>query len=354
MALFYDVTKSAGSKQLSGLVRVSEKLGQALSDRLGGELVPVVWHQRRRTFHELDSRTSVDMSPAHHFLTPEVFSSENRPGFYEALSQSGVISAAVFHDAIPYLFPEITWPKSVARHPLYMRNIAGLDCVFSVSGSSQGDLEAFWSEIGVTNRPNLSTITLGANFFDRADSGWTHAPGTMPSIVNVGIIEPRKNQLELLEIACRLWDAGNRFELHFVGRINPHFGKPIAKAIRRAKKAGYAVYLHSKQSDAMLLELYSKAHFTVFNSITEGFGLPVVESLWLGIPCVMRKLPSLDSFVDEISLVSVDSEETLSAKMSEWLSHSNRLARAAEVAVSRSMPTWDRTVDPILEWKAGR
>ena len=74
-----------------------------------------------------------------YFITPEVFSSDNRPGLYEALAESGVKSAAIFHDAIPCKFPEITWPQSVERHPQYMRDLAGLDRIFSVSKASQDE-----------------------------------------------------------------------------------------------------------------------------------------------------------------------------------------------------------------------
>ncbi len=351
MVLFYDVTKAASSKQHSGLIRVSGRLRQSLEERLVDELVPVEWVQRKKSFQIAGSREKVVLTSSDHFLTPEVFSSDNRPGLYQHLIESGVKSAAVFHDAIPYKYPDITWPKSVERHPLYMRDLAGLDQIFSVSQASQNDLLDFWKSAGLDPKPEMDLLRLGADFIDRSQTEWKHQPGSLPVLVNVGIIEPRKNQEELLEVACGLWDQGYEFELHFAGRINPHFGKPIAKKIKKAQQAGYAVFLQSKQSDRTLLNLYSKAHFTVFNSITEGFGLPVVESLWLGIPCLTRCLPSLDEYIDGKSCVGVRNPGELETAMTAWLSDSKTLASATSTAADRVMGRWKDTVEPILKWK---
>lgn len=351
MALFYDVTKATSSKQHSGLIRVSERLRQALEEHVADELLPVEWIQRKKCFQLAGSREKAVLTPRDHFLTPEVFSSDNRPGLYQLLIESGVKSAAVFHDAIPYKYPDITWPKSVERHPQYMHDLAGLDQIFSVSQASQNDLTDYWESAGVDPRSEMDLLRLGADFIDPSQIEWKHQPGTIPVLVNVGIIEPRKNQEELLEVACGLWDRGYDFELHFVGRINPHFGKPIAKKIKKAQRAGYAVFLQSKQSDQTLLDLYSKAHFTVFNSITEGFGLPVVESLWLGIPCMTRWLPSLEAYIDGKSCIGVRSPGELETAMIIWVSDSKTLAAATSSAADRVMGTWKDTVKPILKWK---
>jgi glycosyltransferase involved in cell wall biosynthesis len=350
MSLFYDVTKTSGSRQSSGLIRVSERLGQALEENLGAAFVPVVWRQGKRCFTELSRRVPVQMSGSDHFLTPEVFSAEERSGYFAHLEQSEVQRAAVFHDAIPLKYPEITWPKSVSRHPSYMTDLARLNQIFSVSQASQDDLIDFWDERKTLSLPQLSTIALGADFFDRSTIRWTHAPQSVPLIVRIGIIEPRKNQKELLEVACQLWDAGLKFELIFVGRVNPHFGKPIEKLIKRAKKSGYPVQLISKQSDERLLNLYTKAHFTVFNSITEGFGLPVVESLWLGLPCISSRLPSLSTYFDQTTCISVESQADLQSAMTRWLTHPEELDNATSAARQLTLPTWRGAAETILSW----
>lgn len=350
MSLFFDVTKSNSARQLSGLTRVSEKLRLALTKKLGEALVPVVWHSRKRCFVKTTDRGILNFAATDSFLTPEVFSSDERPGFYEYLADSRVRLAAIFHDAIPLQYPDIIWPHSVARHSLYMRDLVRFQHVFSVSAASQTDLVNHWKELKFPSQPSVSTIYLGADFFDRSSKSWTHRPQEIPLILNIGILEPRKNQSQLLDLARSLWDEGFVFELHFVGRINPHFGKPIEKKIKQAKKAGCPVYLHSKQSDDALLNLYSKARFTVFNSFAEGFGLPVVESLWLGVPCISTNLPSLKDMDFGAACIRVDSGSELKQSIATWLTDATKLTDANNACGSLNLPTWSDAGVTLIDW----
>ncbi len=354
MRLFFDVTKTASSRQLSGLVRVSDKLRLAISEKIMEGLIPVIWHSRKRCFIDQTTKEVVIITGEDGFLTPEVFSSDERPGYYDTLVDSGVYFVAIFHDAIPLKFPAITWPKSVGRHPQYLEDLARYSHVFSVSSASKIDLLAHWDRVGISNRPTVSTVTLGADFFDRDTVDWSHRPQEMPLVLNVGIIEPRKNQEGLLKLAIELWDEGVDFELHFVGRINPHFGKPIEKKIKRARKSGCSVFLHSKQSDGLLLDLYSRARFTVFNSIAEGFGLPVVESLWLGVPCVLKSLPSLRDLdlaaVCGLSTTDYDMKQRMKSLLIDKVFYEDVLQKTC----SANQGTWDETAETILRGFEGR
>ena len=349
MSLYFDVTKTVSAKQLSGLVRVSEKLRQSLKDQLGDGLVPVVWNSRKRQFLDLNKR-QVECQKGDSFLSPEVFSSDERPGYYGYLRTSPAKTAAIFHDAIPLNYPEITWKQSVARHPQYMEDLAGMDHVFSVSQASLNELHSFWKDRSLNDLPSSSVITLGADFVESSTVNRERSVDAAPLVLNVGIVEPRKNQSQLLSVVKRLWDAGLEFEMHFVGRVNPQFGKPIAKDIKRAGREGYPVFLHRKQSDGLVTDLYSKAAFTVFNSMVEGFGLPVVESLWLGVPCISKRLPSLESLNLHEGCLFVDTEEQLERAIAEWLQSPEALRRAADAANELSLPLWKNTAEEIRAW----
>ncbi|MDA0348484.1 MAG: glycosyltransferase [Verrucomicrobia bacterium] len=349
MRLFYDITKSASARQLSGLIRVSNRLMQALEADSNVSLVPVMWHPRKQVFTDTSKRRAVDILAEDCFLTPEVFSSNDRPGYYEALKKTGVFTSAIFHDAIPLQLPEITWPQSVARHPAYMSDLGQFDHVFSVSGCSQRDLLEYWKGLTPSKYPTTSTLLLGSDFFDKSETPFCHKPQEVPLLLCIGILEPRKNQDGLLRIACDLWDQGLKFELHFVGRVNPHFGKPIEKKIKLAKKSGYPVFLHSKQNDKLLLVLYLKARFTVFNSIAEGFGLPVVESLWLGVPCLCRTLPSLKEWSLESACKFYESNDELKDSLENWLLNQFAYNEALQATKTLSLPTWKNSAEIIVE-----
>ena len=53
------------------------------------------------------------------------------------------------------------------------------------------------------------------------------------------------------------------------------------------------LHCHSEASDGELSALYSRARASVFPTLAEGCGLPLLESLWMGVPCVCSDLPVL-------------------------------------------------------------
>lgn len=350
MVFYFDITKAAGARHFSGLTRVSERLRHAIEKRWTGKFSPVIWNKKKLFFSQPGSRDPVHISSEDCFLTPEVFSSVERPGFYEGLKESRARCAAIFHDSIPLKHPDIIWPKSVERHPQYMEDLLEFNNVFSVSAASKEDLGNYWASLGKKETPPLRVLQLGADFFDHSNVKWRHRPVSPPLILCIGILEPRKNQQEVLKVACGLWEAGLQFELHFVGRVNPHFGKPIEKEIKAIRRKGYPIHLHSKQNDELLLDLYSKTRFTVFNSYAEGFGLPVIESLWLGIPCLCNDLPSLRGFLPQPACQIVSNENELTRALKSWLENPDLIDHATLCARKLTLPQWSDAAETLIQW----
>lgn len=350
MPLYFDVTLAGRKRHFSGLQRVSGRLRKALRKIIGDELVPVRWRARGRGFSREDSHAPVTLTSEDCFISPEVFSPEERPGFFHGLEESGCRSAIIYHDAIPLKWPEITWPVSVARHPSYMKALARFHHIFAVSRSSAGELEIYLDWLDMAASPPVSVLPLGADFADISVRNWRHSPGKIPLILSVGILEPRKNQSQVLALARRLWDGGLKFELHFCGRVNPHFGKPVAAEIKRAQRLGYSVFHHSRQSDELLLNYYAKAHFSVLNSKAEGFGLPLVESLWLGVPCLCSDLPSHAAMARGGGCRVVSSGEEMEETWKTWLCRETELESVTREAKERTVPLWADAAASVLQW----
>ena len=94
--------------------------------------------------------------------------------------------------------------------------------------------------------------------------------------------------------ACMsLRQEGIDMELHLVGRVNPHFGRELAARVGRLRRDWPGLHHHGQMGDAALTELIAGARATVFPSIAEGCGLPLLESLWLGVPCLSSDIPSV-------------------------------------------------------------
>ncbi|MFZ0829040.1 MAG: glycosyltransferase family 4 protein [Verrucomicrobiia bacterium] len=107
-------------------------------------------------------------------------------------------------------------------------------------------------------------------------------PAPRPCVLlNVGVISPRKRQLELLDVAEALHRQGLKFEFRFVGFTHPAAGayaEAFFKRIKPMESAGYARYLGAPP-DNELLQVYDSASAMVHFPTEESFGMVVLESL---------------------------------------------------------------------------
>jgi glycosyltransferase involved in cell wall biosynthesis len=166
----------------------------------------------------------------------------------------------------------------------------------------------------------------------------------------VGIVEPRKNQSFLLEVATGLWHAGIDFELHVVGRVNPHFGGPIERRMRQLQKREGRFRYHHAANDAVLARLYGAARAAVFPTIAEGCGLPVIESLWRGVPCVCSDLPVLreNTGGGGCLTAAVNDPAAWERQLRAVLTDDTVFEKLRGEAVSRTLPTWADTAQAVL------
>lgn len=343
--IYFDVTKMHAARQKSGLTRVSSRLLAEMRDAV----VPVAWRKGR--FETVEAKERVVIFHASDWLlTVELFSGAERPGFREFIARPPCRLAAVFPDAIPLTHPHITWPHSVQRHPDYMKLLAGFDRVWGISRAVERDLKGFWTWQGVAVRAQTGAVELGSDF-DGSPRASVAAPvPARGSFLCVGIIEPRKNQMFLLDAAEALWRAGADFDLHIVGRVNPHFGEPIVKRIKALAKRERRMHLHLAANDAKLRELYANASAVAFPTIAEGCGLPVIEALWRGVPCVCSDLPVLRENADHGGCVVAKTNDLgdWTAKLGALLSDASLQRRLRAEAVSRPLPTWKQTAEALL------
>lgn len=341
--IYYDITKMGAARHKSGLMRVSSRVLEGL----GGAVHAVAWKHGR--FVDATGRP-VLFQPADWLLTVELFSGAERPGFRDFVATKPCRLGAVFADAIPLKFPHITWPQSVQRHADYIKLLAGFDRVWAISDEVKRDLLGFWQWQGVAVRAEARRVELGADFDGSPRASTPAAFAARPSLLCVGIIEPRKNQAFLVEVAEALWADGLDFDLHIVGRVNPHFGEPIVRRIKSAAKNEPRLRLHVAAGDAKLRELYAGARAVVFPTIAEGCGLPVIEALWRGVPAVCSDLPVLRELADAGGCVvaKVNDLAEWRAKLAPLLRNTALAENLAREAVTRSLPTWRETAQSLL------
>jgi glycosyltransferase involved in cell wall biosynthesis len=114
-------------------------------------------------------------------------------------------------------------------------------------------------------------------------------------ILVVSAIEPRKNAPFLLDWFASTEALGPEMELWWVGPSAWWASRELVTSLKRRRSGprGERIRLLGKVSDRRLCELYQQATFTIYPSLYEGFGLPVLDSLMHGAPVVCSYHSSL-------------------------------------------------------------
>ncbi len=103
----------------------------------------------------------------------------------------------------------------------------------------------------------------------------------------VSTIELRKNHRALIEAfrLLRMRRPDLDIRLTLVG--NRHAGfQDLADWIVGVTEEEPRIIWRGMLPDTELVSLYRDSAFTIYPSLAEGFGLPVLESLWMAKPCI--------------------------------------------------------------------
>jgi len=175
-------------------------------------------------------------------------------------------------------------------------------------------------------------------------------------ILYVGGIHERKNVIRLIQAFSRLVStSGFPRKLLLTGRIS---GAPYQERMRKLCDA--AVHETGMQehviftgfiTDQELDSLMRRALFLVYPSLYEGFGIPVLEAMRLGIPVITSNTTALPEVAgDAALLVNPESVEDIWRAMGRLLQDKPLREALVEKGRQRALPyTWERTSEQYLE-----
>jgi glycosyltransferase involved in cell wall biosynthesis len=181
-------------------------------------------------------------------------------------------------------------------------------------GISRAVKDEIQSYVKTQNRssplPWFDFFYLGSDMSACSQKG--NLPGSGPFYLMVGTIEPRKNQFFAIEAFEGIWAQGVDLQLWIVGRIGWLCGDQLAK-IRNHPQYKKNLFLFDHFSDSELDEAYKNARALIMPSVTEGFGLPIVEALSRGCPVMASDIPIFREIGgDHLAYFDLDSPQSLS------------------------------------------
>ncbi len=281
-------------------------------------------------------------------FVPEIFQDNRTALLTDWRSRSSVRLVTVCHDALAWRRPDIIPAPRHAGFLAYLKALASSQAVIAVSGETRDDLLACWHEQGCAAAP----IILEPWPVNHAGTQRTLHPAdpASRSVVCVGTFEPRKNHLLLLEAAKLVWRRGVEFELILIGRTTAQWGKRVVDAMDALQAQGRAVRWLRHVDDHTLLDAYEQCAFTVFPSLAEGFGLPILESLWHGRPCVCGSNGAIGEIARGGGCLLVDQTNpaTLAAGLERLLTDPPLRRQLGEEAHARQFDTWEALAARLL------
>jgi glycosyltransferase involved in cell wall biosynthesis len=238
------------------------------------------WRPFTRIFKKIDLISK--MSPGDFFVQVEIF--QDRRNEWIQKHASELRSIAVFHDAIAWTHPHLTAPERRPRFDDYMNSLHRFTHVISISEASAQALRDHWKTNHLDSSKKITVIPWSTEFPNVQKN--QNPPATLREILTISTLEQRKNHLSLLDACEKLWNRGLTFKLRVLGKKCPFWGDRVIDRIQQLQKSGRNITWEKQVSDEELHSAYQNSYFTIYPSIVEGFGLPILESLWHHRPCI--------------------------------------------------------------------
>ena len=280
------------------------------------------------------------------FLAPDIYRDLRRNVLPDFLRRTPARTIAIFHDATDLRLTSVYRNRGRKSRP-YIESLALFDLVLCVSEEARDDLLSLWREYGCAAAETQVEPWPG----ELEGAVQSRAGGTRNDlVVYVSSFHARKNHLTLLRAAEKLWRRGLSFELHLVGRNTDLPLNKIVRQIWKLKLRGRPLRWLRHVDDKTLLREYDDCRFTVYPSLMEGYGLPIVESLLHGKPCVCGGNGALGEVSRGGGCLVVDqtSAELLAGGIEQLLRDRQLYARLCDQACARKFRSWADYIDKFL------
>jgi len=236
------------------------------------------------------------------------------------LSRHGIKSIVTIHDLIFLRYPELysKIDRAIYFHKFkYAAHHA--DRILAISEQTKRDIVEFLK----VDESRITVIYQGCHpafkqRYTTADKQAVRDKYRLPQdfILNVGTIETRKNALSIVK-------AIEHVDVHLViaGKKTPYM-KELVDYLETKNLTAKVTFIHGASVDELAV-LYQAALLFVYPSLFEGFGIPIIEALYSGVPVITSNTGCFPEAGGPHSrYVSSDDSAELSAAIHEILTDS--------------------------------
>lgn len=258
------------------------------------------------------------------------------------------------HDILFETHPQFFKPAFVYRSRLLVRFSARRATqIHTISRFTQ---EALIDIYGIEPE-KIKLVPVGVNLdqFNSRDRSQAadhvaHSIGLRDYILTVGRLEPRKNQVALLEAysvfrrQCK--DAG---PLLIVGQRDFNYSR-IFECVQRNNLSDCVHFLETV-NDELLADIYKGARLFVYPSLAEGFGIPPLEAMASGVPVITSNCTAIPEVAAGSSILVEPEDIEMIADAMHRLYTDENLRRELSKAGSLQAKnwTWQRAAQAYLK-----
>lgn len=222
-------------------------------------------------------------------------------------------------------------------------SIAKTNHIITISDSSKKDISKYFPMA----QYKITSIYLGCDASrakDIDDSILTTIGIGKRFIVYFGGFEKRKNVESLIEAFIEVNKIHTDAQLVLIGKKNPYYRKYLSKY--KHPNIIFTDYLNNND----LYCVAGKAVLSVYPSIYEGFGLPVIEAMKLGVPAITSKNSSLAEIAGGCAfLIDHPTKEQIKDAIIKLLNNLNLRANLKQKGMERAKKfNWADTIEQTI------
>lgn len=322
MNIYIDVSVLTLATFVTGIQRVTREIAVRLISAEQDNIVLLHYNAKENRYHRIDNQRFCDYylqgkGIKNRMITDKIIElSEIGEGdtFFDLdaawmcrvkrsyllpiLKEQGARIVAHIYDIISITHPQYCLERGVYNFMDFIAaHLKYADEIIVNAQATIEELSKLASRIGI-DLPVCHVVPLGADFGTQqkiedkqVSPQLVSVANEKPYILMVGTLEPRKNNKLLL----KAYDNGLK-ELGYNIIMAGYMGwnmENFAEQLKMHPDYGQRIFHMEGLCDTEITYLYQQARFLAFCSYTEGFGLPIIESIMRGTPVIAADIPVL-------------------------------------------------------------
>lgn len=293
-----------------------------------------------------ESGTRVKLVREDTVLVPEIFG-EQRAAFYAGLREQELrLCRFIIYDLLPFTHPEYFPPEIPLVLAGYYHVVRRANRCGFISEYTQ---HIYCKRLKRADVDSGVVLPLGCDALGpRSERPALNRPLTFSVL---GTVEPRKNHDLILEAFEPLLRQVEGLNLYFIGKmgwVDSQFTQKV-HALNSTKNSGFRFF--ATPDDGTIKSCIEQSRATIYVSAAEGYGLPPVESLWLGTPVIAsNSVPSVKRlgsrgihYVEPLNVINL--RRAILAFLDDTYAN-----QKIEQTTQLNLPTWRSFTEEVVRW----